>query len=67
VGEVRGLFSQAMSTDIQHIVQSKEAERRRLRALPWQEKLEILDKLRDRHLAIRQMRPRKAKALGLAK
>jgi hypothetical protein len=64
MGEVRGSFSQAVSTDIQQIVQSNEAERRRLRALPW---LETLDKLRDRHLSIRQMRPRKAKALGVAK
>ena len=46
-----------MSTDIQQIVQSKEGERRRLRALPWLEKLEMLDKLRDRHLLLRQTRP----------
>ena len=47
-----------MSTDIQQIVQSKEAERRRLRALPWLEKLEMLDKLRERHFLLRQTRPR---------
>jgi len=38
-------------------VQSKDAERRRLRALPWLEKLEMLDKLRERHLLLRQTRP----------
>jgi len=43
-----------VNTDIQQIVQSKEAERRRLRELPWLEKLEMLDKLRDRHLLLRQ-------------
>ena len=46
-----------MSTDLQHILQSKEAERRRLRDLPWTEKLEMLDRLRDRHLLLRQMTP----------
>lgn len=39
-----------MNPDLQHIIQSKEAERRRLRALPWLEKLEMLDRLRERHL-----------------
>ncbi len=48
-----------MSTDIHRIVQSKETERRRLRALPWLEKLEMLDRLRDRHLLILSTRPRK--------
>ncbi len=47
-----------MSTDIHRIVQSKEAERRRLRALPWLEKLEMLDKLRARHLLIRRTKTR---------
>jgi hypothetical protein len=45
-----------VNPDLQHIIQSKEAERRRLRALPWLEKLEMLDKLRDRHLWLRQTR-----------
>jgi hypothetical protein len=45
-----------VSTDIQQIVRSKEAERRRLRALPWLEKLELLDKLRERHLVLQQTR-----------
>ncbi len=49
------------------IVQSKEEERRRLRGLPWLEKLEMLDKLRDRHLLIRRTRPRKEDVLGIAK
>jgi len=46
-----------VSKDIKHIVQSKETERRRLRALPWLEKLEMLDKLRDRHLLLQKTRP----------
>jgi len=45
-----------MSTDFQKIIQSKDAERRRLRDLPWLEKLEMLDKLRDRHLWLRNVR-----------
>ena len=47
-----------MSTDIQQIMESKEADRRRLRTLPWLEKLEMLDKLRDRHLLLQQTLPR---------
>ena len=54
-----------MNTDIQQIVQSKEAERRRLRALPWLEKLEMLDKLRERHLSLQRMQPHPART-GLA-
>ena len=46
-----------MNTDVEQIVQSKEAERRRLRALPWWEKLEMLDKLRDRQLWLQKTRP----------
>ncbi len=45
-----------MSSDMQRIVQSKDAERRRLRELPWLEKLEMLDKLRERHLWLRNTR-----------
>lgn len=56
-----------MSIDIQHILQSKEAERRRLRALPWLEKLEMLDKLRDRHLLLQRTRPQSAKEVGAPK
>ncbi len=54
-----------MSTDMQQIIQSKEAERRRLRALPWLEKLEMLDKLRQRHLWVQNMRPAAAKPSGV--
>ena len=49
-----------MNPDLQHIIQSKEAERRRLRALPWLEKLEMLDRLRERHLTLQRMHPRSA-------
>jgi hypothetical protein len=47
-----------VSIDLDRIVQFKEAERRRLRALPWLEKLEMLDKLRARHVWLRKMRVR---------
>ena len=57
----------AVKTDIEHIVEAKEVERRRLRELPWLEKLEMLDRLRDRHLWLRQMRVRPAKAAQAAK
>ena len=43
-----------MNTDWQKIAKAKEAARRQLRELPWVEKLEKLDKLRDRHLLLRQ-------------
>jgi len=49
-----------VNPDLQHIIQSKEAERRRLRALPWLEKLEMLDRLRERHLSLQRMQPRPA-------
>lgn len=49
-----------MNPDLQHIIQSKEAERRRLCALPWLEKLEMLDRLRERHLSLQRMQPRRA-------
>lgn len=67
MGEVRETFPSAVSIDIQHILQSKEAERRRLRALPWLEKLEMLDKLRDRHLLLQRTRPQSAKEVGAPK
>jgi hypothetical protein len=56
--EVRESFPPTVNPDLQQIVQSKEAERRRLRELPWLEKLEMLDKLRERHLFLRQMQPK---------
>jgi hypothetical protein len=62
MGEVRESFPPAVSTDIQQIVQFKEAERRRLRALPWLEKLEMLEKLRARHLLIQRTHFRKDRA-----
>ncbi len=45
-----------MSSPMQQIIQSKDAERRRLRALPWLEKLEMLEKLRQRHVWLQSMR-----------
>jgi len=42
-----------VSTGFQQIVKSKEVERRRLRELPWLEKMEMLDRLRARHLLLR--------------
>jgi hypothetical protein len=56
-----------VNPDLQHIIQSKEAERRRLRALPWLEKLEMLDQLRERHLSLQRMQPRAAGARLAAK
>jgi hypothetical protein len=46
-----------VSPTFQQVLQSKDAERRRLRDLPWTEKLEMLDRLRDRHLLLRRMAP----------
>ncbi|HEY2800443.1 MAG TPA: hypothetical protein VGI85_07610 [Chthoniobacterales bacterium] len=51
-----------MSADFQPIVEAKEAERRRLRELPWLEKLELVEKLRDRQLILRQTRVREPEA-----
>lgn len=42
-----------MSFDIEEMVKSKDALRRRLAALPFAEKLRLLDALRERALAIR--------------
>lgn len=50
-----------MSTVFQQIVKSKEAERRRLRELPWPEKLEMLVKLRERQLLLGSMKPNRTK------
>ncbi len=57
MGEASEMFPPAANTDLQQIVQSTQAVRRRLRGLPWQEKLEMLDKLGDRHQLLRQTRP----------
>lgn len=51
-----------MSAYLQTILQAKEAERRRLRNLPWLEKLEMLDKLRERQVWLQTMRPAKKRA-----
>lgn len=45
-----------MSNAFAQIIQSKEAERRRLRGLPWLEKLELLDRLQERQLLLAKMR-----------
>jgi hypothetical protein len=47
-----------VNPDLQPIIQAQEAERRRLRALPWREKLEMLDRLRERRLSLQRMQPR---------
>ena len=41
---------------IKEIVRLKDAERKRLRKLPWLEKLEMLDQLRDRHRMLQATR-----------
>lgn len=48
-----------MTDPMLQIIKSKEVERRRLRELPWLEKLEMLDKLRQRHLWLQSFRGRK--------
>ncbi|MES2705836.1 MAG: hypothetical protein V4726_04460 [Verrucomicrobiota bacterium] len=55
-----------MNPDFQRIIQAKEAERRRLRALPWLEKLEMLDRLRERHLSLRRMQPVRAETPSIS-
>ncbi|MGI8437504.1 MAG: hypothetical protein ACR2NX_11460 [Chthoniobacterales bacterium] len=47
---------------MQRVVQAKEAERRRLRELPWLEKLKLLEKLRDRQSILRQTKVREPEA-----
>jgi hypothetical protein len=44
------------SDPIKTIARSKDAERKRLRDLPWLEKLEMLDQLRDRHRMLQATR-----------
>jgi hypothetical protein len=51
-----------MNNSMLQIIQSQEAERRRLRELPWLEKLEMLDKLRQRNLRLQSFRERKGEA-----
>lgn len=42
-----------MTFDLQKLIESKRAQRRKLAALPVAEKLRMLDALRERELAIR--------------
>ena len=51
-----------MSDPMQQIIQSKDAERRGLRELPWLEKLDMLTKLCQRHLWLQSMRKPAARA-----
>jgi hypothetical protein len=44
----------AVTFDLQRILESKRAYRRRLASLPIGQKLQMLDALRERHLAIRR-------------
>ena len=53
-----------MSFDLQKIIESKRALRRKLAALPVAEKLRMLDALRERELAIRG-RPGHSHSSGL--
>jgi hypothetical protein len=52
-----------MSFQIEEMVKSKDALRRRLASLPFAEKLRLLDVLRERALAIRGARVGKIAAL----
>lgn len=46
-----------MSAAFAQIIETKDAERRRLRELPWRERLEMLDQLRERQLLLGFMKP----------
>lgn len=48
-----------MTFDMREILKSKQAMRRRLAALPLVEKLRLLDRLRERSLAIAASRTRR--------
>jgi hypothetical protein len=50
-----------VSFDIEQMVTSKQALRRRLAALPIAEKLRLLDAMRERAVAIRAAKPRQAR------
>jgi len=63
MGQVRETFSPVVNTEFQRVIQSKEAERRRSRELPWLEKLELLDKLRERQVLLGNMKPGRSKLL----
>lgn len=55
------------AADLPSILAAKEAERRRLQNLPWLEKLEMLDKLRERHLWLKTLRPAETQRMGQAR
>lgn len=50
--------------DWEKIAASKEARRRRLAALPYIEKLQILNQMRERDLALKNARPSNTKRFG---
>jgi len=54
-----------MSFDLQKILESKRAFRKRLAARPIAEKLAMLDALRERHLAIRGSASRSSADAGI--
>jgi len=47
-----------MTFDIDKIAASKEARRRRLAALPYLDKLRLLDRMRERDAAFERARPK---------
>ena len=49
-----------MTFDINRISASKEARRRRLAAMPYKEKLRLLDEIRERDLAIGKAKTRES-------
>jgi hypothetical protein len=48
-----------MTFDIKKITASKEARRRRLAALPYAEKLRVLDRMRERDVTLRKAKASK--------
>jgi hypothetical protein len=46
-----------LKNDWEQILRNKEAHRRRLAELPFGEKIKILERLRDRDLAMRNAKP----------
>lgn len=62
MGEVcAGIPGGAMTFDIDKITASKEARRRRLTALPYRDKLRLLDRMRERDAALERARSNKRK------
>jgi hypothetical protein len=66
MGKVRKRMEekQGMSEWMRKILESKRRKRQQLAALPFSEKLKILEKLRDRSLAIGVVREKPAKKYG---